>query len=742
VAQSSTVRRAVRPAAKGRGRRRLKIALSCFYVLLIVGLIGGGYFWMQRLNEAAALMPRLPEIMRETISKPTVIVTTDGKPLFRMQTEFREPVRIDKVPKRVIDATLAAEDKRFYDHTGIDVVGLARAAMTTASGRRVEGGSTITMQLAKRVYTSPERSFDRKVKDMALAYQIERRLTKDQILELYMNNVYYGAGAYGVSAAADVFFGKELDQLTLAEAALLARCVRRPSDENPFVNLDVAVRNRNVVLRQLREANWIGEAEYQSAIKEPVKLRKDRGVVLGQKVAPYFVDYVLKQVREALPGVDVREGGYRIETTLDSRLQSYAEDAIESAVRRYSGYRVTTGAFLVLDDEGRILAMVGGADYDKNQFNVTVQGRRQPGSAFKPIVYAAAFETGALSPNGSVSNEPYYIRDDSGRRRAIKGGGKGGSVSVRSALARSINTPAVWAIDKVGPENAVRIAKSSFGLNDDLPAVVSLALGSGEVSMIEMAAAYSVFQNEGDRFVPFGLVRVIGPDGRTLVRNEPTWVRMCVSKETAEGTDMCLRAVVTGGTGRSAGVVTNARGKTGTTSDNKDAWFVGYTDRFVAAGWIANERRVGQRPVYDEMSSAVMGGDFVAPIWAKIMRKAQGIYPEKARSMRGGSIESVPVEPDEETDPAQTPGTGQASPGDPLDPVIGPDEVVPPLEDTRTEPTTTPDDDSPPGEMVSVEVCADSGLRATAYCPERVRRMFRAASAPKSRCTVHRPPGG
>ncbi len=741
--------------SKSKWLKRLKVISLLAFVPLTIGTIGATIYAQKQLNDAAKLIPNLPEVMKIVASERTVIKSQDGKILESIATEFRRPIRIQDAPNKIIKATLAAEDKRFYQHSGVDFYGMGRAVFSTVSGKRVEGGSTITMQIAKRVYTGNSKTMDRKIKDMALATMIERQLSKEQILELYLNQVFYGSGAYGISAAAEVYFGKKLDDLTWSEAATLARCVRRPSDENPFTNLKVAVRNRNAVLGIIKDEGWMTEDEYSKALAEPLKLKKARAEVSTERFAPYFCDYVKAWIKDNLPDIDLTKGGYTIETTLDTNLQKYAEKQVSNMVRRNKGLRITTAAFVLLDNEGRVLSMVGGPNYNKNQFNVITQGRRQPGSSFKPLVYATAFEYGALSPDGYVRNDPYMIHDDAGHRRAIKGGGKGGEVSVRSAIAQSINTPAMWALDKVGLNNVINMAHGAFGIKTDLPAVESIALGADEVTPMEMATAYSVFQNKGDRFTPFGVARVIGPDGIPIKIVNPEFSRRMLSPSAAEGIDMCLRAVVTSGTGRGAGSVTNARGKTGTTTSNKDAWFCGYTDKFVGVGWVANEVRTESgRTTYKAMDSYVMGGHMVAPLWADIVGYAQDVVGEESRHIRGyadsGSKEEKTDEiPTEEPD--QGLGNQDAAPDS--DPAMNsedapsekPDEGAdPPLKEGTKKPANIPKSENSEKRtdqnerIVFVEICADSGQRANIACPERVRRAFKLGSEPKGRCKIHR----
>lgn len=715
--------------------------------------MAASYYAQKQLDWAATVVPELPNKMVILASEPSVIVSRDGKVLESISTEFRRPVKLKDVPELVKQATLAAEDKRFYAHQGVDFWAMGRAAVSTFTGKRTEGASTITMQIAKRVFTSTAKTMDRKVKDMALAIMIERELSKDQILELYLNQIYYGSGAYGISAAAEVYFGKKLDDLTYAEAALLARCVRRPSDENPYVDEKMAMRNRGFVLAIMHDEGWLTDAQYAKAKAEPLALRRVDKEDKADRLAPYFCDYVKSWLKDNMPEIDLRKGGYRIETTLDMGMQKYTEGKVRDMVAKNRRLKISTSAFILLDNEGQIISMVGGPDYDKNQFNVITQGRRQPGSSFKPLVYATAFELGALNPGGSVSNEPFYQGYGAARRKT-RGGGRGGSVSIRSAIASSINTPAMWAAQEAGVENVIQMSHQAFGIKTELAPVQTIALGADEVTPMEMAVAYSVFQSGGDRFEPYGVTKVIGSDGIPIRSNAPVWQRRQLSSSSAEGIDTCLRAVVTSGTGRSAGWVTNARGKTGTTSANKDAWFCGYTDKFIGVGWVANETKdKSGRVRYLPMNDYVMGGHMVAPMWASIVGHAQKLFGEESRRMRGGRDTVVrdedPTPVEENTDVDTTPDFKVEEPSEAApDPDATEDPASNPTGDggemVRDRPLESVKE-TPPDEgtrVTFVEICADTGMRASIYCPERQRKAFRTGSEPRKRCTTHRPSGG
>lgn len=651
-----------------------KSILVSLIIVFNVGFIAATIFGIQQLDVASQQVPRLPQLMEEVITEPSVIVAKDGNggwiTLKSIATEYRDPVNIEDVPNHVINATLAAEDTRFYEHTGVDLRAIARVMREALSDERSSGASTITMQLAKRVYTGSERSINRKIKDMSLAIMIERMLAKDQILQLYMNQVFYGQGAYGISAAADVYFNKDLDELTVGEAALLARCVRRPSDENPIRNPEKALQNRDVVLRIMRNESMITEAEYQEAKAEDLSLAKQRPVtVTGQTRAPYFTDYVLHVLRTQYPEIDLKKGGYRIETTINMGMQAMVDKEVKETVKRYKGFRVNEAGFFMMDKQGRILSMMGGSDYNRSQFNMAYQGQRQPGSAFKPFVYATAFDRGALSARGTVNNGDYMIRMGNGRRRPARGGGAKGPVPVSTAVAFSYNRAAYHAITKVGPANVVHAAKEDYGFVSPLKAVPALALGSESVSLMEMARGYTVFQSGGDRVEPYAISRIIGPDGRPVAQAGGRIYKNVINKTAAKDMDALLRRVVVGGTATRAGGVVNARGKTGTTQNNKDAWFCGYTDELIGIAWLSNpeyykDAKGNIQSRHNTMSYGAMGGKISAPFWARIMSKATKMVGEKRRHVTTAAAGNVvrppaPGEEDEGDDDATPTPSGQ-----------------------------------------------------------------------------------
>lgn len=725
---------------KARFKRRFKTLIYLFLSFVMTVFIVGSIIAFPRLQKAKMLVANIDEVMEELSSQPSTIESADGQVLYTMQTEYRKAVDRADLPNTVVDAMVAAEDKRFWTHPGVDVKSLFRILFKAAregSTRDSGGGSTLTMQIAKRVYTGDAFSIERKLDNMALAIEIERTLTKDQILALYLNQVYFGEQAYGIAAAADVYFGKKLDQLTVAEAALLARCVRRPSDENPFKNLDKAIENRNIVLAIMEEEGYISHEEYEHAIEEPVKLRAKRSRnVTHEKVHPYFVDYVLHDLEEK--GIDISPGGFRVVTTLNSEYQEIAEKGVAKWVKEFKNYRVNQMAALITDNTGRILCMVGGPDYKKSEFNMIWMGQgRQPGSSFKPFVYATGLARGVFDESSRISTKPMKkpFSDE-----YFQGGANRGNISIPSALSSSNNTAAVRAMDEVGPKNVVRYCRSNFGFKDsNLPAVISLALGSGEVYMTELAGAYTMFQNHGDRYPVFAIQRITYPDG-SVENLTPRKVSAALDASVADYIDACLRRTVVSGTGHHANGVANARGKTGTTSDHKDAWFCGYTDRLVGIIWTANEQIVNGRPTAAPMRG-LYGGQGPTRVWNDIVGDIQKKIGEKPRQFAriGRVTAEAPVEEPEEPNP-----NDEAPVEIPEEPEVPVDQsVVTPIEP----PTTEPPENKPPAnsgnpggrEIVYVIVCADSNQRATPYCPETVRRPFFKGSEPKGTCPLHKP---
>ena len=446
----------------------VKRSIAITSIVICGGLIAGSIFMFNSVRAVEPLVDRIGEKIKEYNSKPSIIYSANHVKLYEVYPIYSEPVEVSALPKHVIQAVLAAEDKRFYDHPGVDYMGFGRVLKKLVSGSdNSGGGSTITMQLAKKLFSASERSIQRKVQDISIAIQLEKRYTKDQILELYLNQIYYGEQAYGLNAAAEIYYGKKAEDLDLAEAATIARCIRTPSKENPVKNFQLADTNKIHVLETMRDEKWITESEFQKAKDEKPKVK---GLSL-QKLskisgAPYFVAAVKRELDRM--GINISQGGYSVTTTLDTGLQNEAEDAVSQEIRYNGGYGVNVGAFICMDNQGRILADVGGRNYAKNQFSYTTQSMLQPGSAFKSFIYSEALKDNVIGESSEISNEKFIW----GKGRDVyvprNHGSYGGTVDLYSAFTKSINVPAVRTFVGLGMTKAVDNIKEDFGFKSTI----------------------------------------------------------------------------------------------------------------------------------------------------------------------------------------------------------------------------------------------------------------------------------
>ncbi len=554
--------------------------------------------------------------------------------------QLRHPVPLATVPQHLVQALLAAEDHRFFEHHGVDVRAVARAVrVNLRRGALAQGGSTLTQQLVKNLVLTPKRTWGRKMREAVLALALERRYSKEEILAAYLNGVYLGQhggfSVYGVGAAARSFFGKDVERLTLGEAATLAAIIRAPNTYSPVQHPDRARERRNTLLRRMRELGMLDDARLAQATKE--RLVVQRGTAINA-LGPYFADWVWAQVEQIQPVDEASSGGLRIYTTLNPILQRAAEAALvrgldrlegqHRALRRSDPAARLQGAIVALDARtGEIRAMVGGRDYGQSQFNRVTQARRQPGSAFKPFVYLAALGQG---PRGEPPNfTPASLLED--RALTISTGRTAwtprnyenryeGTVTVRRALEQSLNAATVWMADSIGYDAVVRSAREA-GFTSPMEAVPALVLGSFEVTPIELASGYAALAS-GDRTQPTGLRAVVDREGEV---SEPRVERVPgVRPDEAFLVTHLLRGVMDRGTGAAArglGVQGPVSGKTGTTNEGRDAWFVGYTSRLVVLVWVGFDQRDVLR---------LSGAQAALPIWAEFMRTALDVVPAAA----------------------------------------------------------------------------------------------------------------
>lgn len=561
--------------------------------------------------------------------RPSVVSTVydvHGQPIGEFYLQRRVVVPLDRIPSHTIQAFLAAEDARFFRHGGVDLFAIFRAFLSNLRrGDIREGGSTLTQQLVRGFFLTPERTLKRKIREAILAYRVERSHTKEEILYLYLNQVYFGHGNYGIETASKDYFGKGVEKLSLAEAALLAGLPRSPSRSSPYKDFFSAMERQRYVLRRMHQEGFITQETYRESLQAPIRLTP--APVLNSQVAPYFVEYV-RQVLGDRYGFDpLLQGGLNIHTSIDASLQMAAQKAVREGLnevrlrikrktRSDPGKGDVEGALLAMDPHtGLVRALVGGYDFSLSQYNRALQARRQPGSAFKPIIYSATLETG-LSELSVVQDGPLSFRMAPGKYWRPQNYGKKffGPVTLRSALAHSLNSVAVRLVDRIGVDRVIQQARK-LGIESPLDKNLSLALGSSSVSLLEMVRAYGVFANGGNLVEPLFITKVTDRDGKVLEENEPK-SKEVISPEVAYVLTDMLKNVVQSGTGRAAAKLDRpVAGKTGTTSEFRDGWFIGYTPELITGVWVGYDD-------YRTLGEKETGARTALPIWLSFMNEA------------------------------------------------------------------------------------------------------------------------
>jgi len=566
---------------------------------------------------------------------------------FTIFKEQRIEVPLDKVSPNLVKAVIAIEDQQFYEHAGFNVIRIGFAALANLRSRRVaQGGSTITQQLARLSFLTPDKTIRRKIQELILARRIESSYTKSQILELYLNKVYFGDGLYGVEAASRGYFGKSAHDLSIPEAAMLAGLVKSPSTYAPTVKMDRAVQRRNVVLQVMHETGAINDAQWKDARSTKVELHD--GLRAEEPWGLYFKEQVRQELVSRFGWERVYEGGLRVYSTIDLATQRAAETAVEAGLKALEARRASLaakkkpggppedpaplqGALIAMDPAtGFVRAMVGGRDFDESHFNRAVQAKRQPGSAFKPFVYAAALEAG-YTPATVIQNLSAPIATLQGAWTPEDEHSNADSMSLRTALRTSSNRAAVRLLQQVGIPKTVEYAKT-MGVGD-LPSVPSLALGSGDVTLQSMTAAYAGFDNHGDVPRPLLIRRVEDRSGQLLYESQPSTTH-AISEQTAFLMTTMMADVINAGTGaraRSLGFTLPAAGKTGTTNDFNDAWFIGFTPSLVAGVWVG----------FDQPHTILPNGfaaDVAVPVWANFMKAATSGDKPVGFSAPGGIV--------------------------------------------------------------------------------------------------------
>jgi len=676
------------PAVSAARRFPWKLFLSVVLVVVFgsAGAVFGLVQWLRRD------LPTPEQVASVKAPVKTLVFDVRGRVLHEFYRENRSPVPLKSIPRNLVNATLSTEDRSFFTHWGIDLWGIARAAVTDVlHRRRAQGGSTITQQLARNLFLTHERTFTRKLKEVALAIELERNYSKEQILEMYFNQIYFGEGAYGVEAAAKTFYGRPLGELSLAECALLAGVPANPSLYSPRRQPRAALARRSKVLRNMLVTKAISQVEFDNAMQAPLGVTAMR---YENDRAPYFVEMVRLHLDEKYGSNSVYEGGLRVFTTLDMDLQQLAERSLEKQLTALeaelrlkdtrAAYTVALasnsasgrtpylqGSLVALDPRnGYVRALVGGRDWNHSNFNRATQARRQPGSAFKPFVYTAAMDNG-FKPTDIIVDEPVSFPGGDGKPyepgnydRTFRG-----PVTLRYALQQSINIPAIKLLRKVGVSLVASYARR-MGIKSPIGQNLSLALGSSEVTLIELTSGYAVLANRGVRNEPLFILKVEDRAGNVLERNAPRPFEV-LSEGTAATMTSMLQSVMDHGTGypaRARGFTVPAAGKTGTMDEYMDAWFVGYVPSLVCGVWVGyDEKRV--------IGPGMTGSRAALPIWTDFMIGAT----------RGLPAENFPT---------------------------------------------------PAGTLPRM-VCAESGMLATDACPNTTTEIFAEGSEPSEYCTTH-----
>ena len=664
-------------------------------VVVVFGSAGATFGLVQWLRRD---LPSPEQVTQVQTPVKTTVYDARGRVLHEFYKENRSPVPLRQIPHHLVNATLSTEDRNFYHHWGVDLWGIARAATNNALHlRATQGGSTITQQLARNLFLTHERTLTRKLKEVALALELERNYSKDQILEMYFNQIYFGEGAYGVDAAAHAYYGKPVQQLTLPECALLAGIPANPSVYSPRRRPRAALARRAKVLRNMLTTHAITQVEFDNAVNAPLGVTPARW---SNDRAPYFVEMVRLHLDERFGSNAVYEGGLKVWTTLDMDLQQIAERAVDRQLTSletqlkpkatYANFSARAqaaaamgahgpeptpylqAAFVALDPHtGYVRALVGGRDWYQSNFNRAVQAQRQPGSAFKTFVYTAAIDNGfkptdiivdePISLPGGEDGRPYEPRNYDRQFR--------GPVTLRYALQQSINIPTIKLLRRVGVAQVASYARR-MGIMSPLGQNLSLALGTSEVNLLELTSAYAVLANRGIRNDPIYILRVEDKAGNVLERNTPRPVEV-LSEETAAVVTSMLQSVVDHGTGypaRARGFTLPAAGKTGTTDESMDAGFVGFIPSLVAGAWVGYDEK-------KQIGPNMTGARAALPIWTDFMIEAT----------RGRPVEDFPA----------------------------------------------------PAGTVTRLVCAESGMLATDACPHVTNETYNVGSEPTEYCTQH-----
>ncbi|MEH1929936.1 transglycosylase domain-containing protein [Nostoc sp.] len=562
-------------------------------------------------------LPDVRQLRNFFPSETTYIYDVKGKLLTSIHGEAnREVVPLDRISPNLKRAVLASEDNHFYDHHGINPVGVGRAIVVNATAHGVrEGGSTVTMQLVKNLFLSRKRVFTRKLAEAVLAIRLEQILNKDQILEMYLNQVYWGHNNYGVQTAARSYFNKSAEYLTLGESAMMAGLIQAPEEFSPFVSMKLAKQKEKEVLGRMLELNWISQLEYDNALKQEIKLGKIKS--FQGSALPYVTNTVAQELAKKFGRETLLKGGMRVQTTVDADFQVMAEETVSKWHKSLleQGLSKNQMALVAIDPRTHFIkALVGGIDPKTSEFNRATQSQRQPGSSFKPFVYYTAFSTGKYTADSTVVDAPVSYRDGNGwySPRNYDATFRG-EMSIRTAISQSRNIPVIKIGKAVGMNRVIETCRT-LGIMSPMEPVSSLPLGAIGVTPLEMASAYATFANYGWQSPPTVIARVTDSSGNVLLDNTPKPQLVLDPWASAAIIDV-MRSVISDGTGKGAAIGRPAAGKTGTTSSEKDIWFVGTVPQLTTAVWVGRDDN-------RQLADHATGGVLVAPIWKDFMQKA------------------------------------------------------------------------------------------------------------------------
>lgn len=601
-----------------RNKGRVSVENPLLSLILYIGVFVVGIA-LAGLIALKLYLVSLPPIKNLNTLKPNIVTTFcagDGEVIKTFAAYTYSNVELKEVPEQLVKALIATEDKNFYKHEGYDLLGLARSMVANVlAGHVVQGASTITQQLSRILFLSNEKTFTRKIKELQVAAQIEKTISKDKILEMYLNNVYLGSGAYGVKGAAKIYFNKDLNQLTLPEMALIAGLPQAPSVYSPYNNKDLAKKRRNQVLLRMYKMKYINKETYQKAKEAPIVL-STMPVMYATNKAPYFCDYVMKELQKlGFTEDEIVNGGLKVVTTIDYKSQIKANEAILANLKAWGMTKDKNQAavFSFSPIDGRILVYAGGKDYTKSQYDRVSQSQRPSGSAFKPFIYTAAIEKG-FSPNDMIDDLPVKIGNWTPRNYGNKYRGK---IPLYTALMVSSNVCAARLMDDIGVRPVIQLARV-MGITTPIPYDYTIALGSNSVKLFEMTRAFGIFANGGYKVEPYAIERVESSRGTILYEARKARTSKVLNINTAATMTAIMKTVITNGTGRAANIGKPAAGKTGTTDDSKDAYFIGFTPDVATGVWVGNDD--------NSQMGGVTGGTIPAKIWHDVMLVATQQY--------------------------------------------------------------------------------------------------------------------